>query len=146
MVMAEPLSVHARNRHPVLCERTGLEDAAIPNAIGIGVDGDMLAAISGRFAEATFGIPDPLWAEATGYLPANILAMVDRFIRSTYERFHGLPAVCPFHTWLRSVAGLEAKVCRTDVSQEVRIADQVGEVEQRSHSTAGLPTAPPFPF
>ena len=54
-------------------------ESAIRNAISIGGDSDTIAAIAGGVAEAQWGVPDNLRAEA--------LARLDAFQRETIERF-----------------------------------------------------------
>jgi ADP-ribosylglycohydrolase len=57
---------------------TGFEDA-IRNAISIGGDSDTVAAIAGSVAEALFGIPAAIRAKARGYLPGDMLGVLERF-------------------------------------------------------------------
>lgn len=45
---------------------------AIRNAVSLGGDSDTIAAIAGGIAEALFGIPENIRAEALGYLPTEI--------------------------------------------------------------------------
>ena len=54
-------------------------ESAIRNAISIGGDSDTIAAIAGSVAEARWGVPDNLRAEA--------LARLDAFQRKTVESF-----------------------------------------------------------
>ena len=67
-------------------EATGFEDA-IRNAISIGGDSDTLAAITGSIANIMFGVPEPLWAEAEGYLPDDMLAVLERLSDALSGRF-----------------------------------------------------------
>ncbi|MCL4720629.1 MAG: ADP-ribosylglycohydrolase family protein [Gammaproteobacteria bacterium] len=60
---------------------TGFEDA-IRNAISIGGDSDTVAAIAGSVAEALFGIPPEIAGRAKGYLPADMLEVLERFGRA----------------------------------------------------------------
>ncbi len=57
---------------------TSFEDA-IRNAISIGGDSDTVAAIAGSIAEPLFGIPPVIAEEARGYLPEDILDVLERF-------------------------------------------------------------------
>ena len=59
-------------------ESNDFEDA-IRNAISIGGDSDTLAAITGGIAEAYYGIPDEIIAQARTYLDDFLLETVDRF-------------------------------------------------------------------
>lgn len=59
-------------------ESTGFEDC-IRNCISIGGDSDTIAAIAGGIAEAFYGIPDEIWAEAESYLDNNLLGIVNEF-------------------------------------------------------------------
>jgi ADP-ribosyl-[dinitrogen reductase] hydrolase len=59
-------------------QATGLEDA-IRSAVSIGGDSDTIAAIAGGIAEAMFGLPDDIAAQAWGYLPADMQAVVAQF-------------------------------------------------------------------
>lgn len=54
---------------------TSYEDA-IRNAISIGGDSDTVAAIAGGVAEAMFGIPEHVADQGRGYLPADMLAVL----------------------------------------------------------------------
>jgi len=54
---------------------TSFEDA-IRNAVSLGGDSDTIAAIAGGIAEALHGIPDTMAAEAWGYLPKDIQAVI----------------------------------------------------------------------
>jgi ADP-ribosyl-[dinitrogen reductase] hydrolase len=57
-------------------EAVDFEDA-LRNAVSIGGDSDTLAAIAGGVAEARFGIPAPIAAEAKGMLPEAFQAVLD---------------------------------------------------------------------
>lgn len=61
-------------------ESTSFEDA-IRNAISIGGDSDTIAAITGSVAEAYYGVPDALRAQALGYLDERLLAIFNAFER-----------------------------------------------------------------
>ena len=64
-------------------ESDSFEDA-IRNAISLGGDADTLAAIAGPIAEALHGIPADIQSEAeTGYIPADILAIVHEMYGTT---------------------------------------------------------------
>lgn len=65
-------------------EATGYEDA-IRNAVSIGGDSDTIAAIAGGVAEARFGIPEDIAAQAWGYLPADMR----RVMRDLYAQQQG---------------------------------------------------------
>ena len=78
------------NRHDATCqatmppvfaaflESTGFEDA-IRNAVSLGGDTDTIACITGSIAEAFYGVPDALAAEGRNRLPADMLAVLERF-------------------------------------------------------------------
>lgn len=59
-------------------ESTSFEDA-VRNAVSLGGDSDTIAAIAGSVAEAFYGIPHVLRAEAMRYLDAELLAVVHEF-------------------------------------------------------------------
>lgn len=59
-------------------ESTGFEDA-IRNAISIGGDSDTLAAITGGVAQAYYGVPAALEAQARNYLDARLTAILDAY-------------------------------------------------------------------
>ena len=59
-------------------ESTDFEDA-IRNAISIGGDSDTLAAITGGVAEAYYGVPAALEAQARNYLDARLTAILDAY-------------------------------------------------------------------
>lgn len=61
-------------------EATSYEDT-IRNAISLGGDSDTLAAIAGGVAEARFGIPEAIAAEAWGRLPGDMRAVMERLYR-----------------------------------------------------------------
>lgn len=52
-------------------EAGDFEDA-LRTAVSIGGDSDTLACIAGAMAEAFFGVPEPLWEAARGYLDARL--------------------------------------------------------------------------
>jgi ADP-ribosyl-[dinitrogen reductase] hydrolase len=54
---------------------------AIRNAVSLGGDSDTIAAIAGGIAEAIHGIPDTMAAEAWGYLPKDIQAVISVLYR-----------------------------------------------------------------
>lgn len=58
---------------------TSFEDA-IRNAISIGGDSDTVAAIAGSIAEPLFGIPTDIATRGRSYLPADMLAVLERFV------------------------------------------------------------------
>jgi len=57
---------------------TSFEDS-IRNAISIGGDSDTIACITGSIAEAFYGIPKAIALEATTYIPAELMAIVNEF-------------------------------------------------------------------
>ena len=59
-------------------ESAGFEDA-IRCAISVGGDSDTLAAITGGVAQAYYGVPDALRAQAIAYLDAPLLEILNRF-------------------------------------------------------------------
>ena len=61
-------------------EATDFEDA-IRNAISIGGDSDTLASIAGGVAEARFGIPEAIAAEALRRLPQEMVDVVEEAYR-----------------------------------------------------------------
>lgn len=61
-------------------ESRDFEDA-IRNAISIGGDSDTIAAITGSIAEAFYGVPEMIWAEASGYLTDELRENVEQFYR-----------------------------------------------------------------
>ena len=65
-------------------ESTSFEDA-IRNAISLGGDADTLACMAGGIAEAYYGIPEEIAAEARGRLDPQLVAVVQRF-RDRYHR------------------------------------------------------------
>ena len=66
-------------------ESTSFEDA-IRNAISIGGDSDTLAAITGGVAEAYYGVPDDLRAQAIEYLDDRLESVLFAF-----EAKYGFP-------------------------------------------------------
>lgn len=59
-------------------ESDSFEDA-IRNAISVGGDSDTIAAITGSIAEAFYGVPDDIWAEASKRLDDKLNDTVERF-------------------------------------------------------------------
>ena len=59
-------------------ESTDFEDA-VRNAVSLGGDTDTIACITGSIAEAFYGVPDEIAAEGRNRLPADLLAVLDRF-------------------------------------------------------------------
>ena len=66
-------------------ESSSFEDA-IRNAISIGGDSDTLAAITGGVAEAYYGVPVELKAQAKTYLDAELLEILNRYESATGHR------------------------------------------------------------
>jgi len=62
----------------IICESTGFEDA-VRKAVSLGADADTLGAIVGSIAEAIWGIPEPIKEKAMGYLPEDMLSVLDEF-------------------------------------------------------------------
>jgi ADP-ribosylglycohydrolase len=65
-------------------EATCFEDA-IRNAISLGGDSDTLAAIAGGFAEARFGIPPEIAAEAWQRLPPDMRGILETLYKNTHR-------------------------------------------------------------
>jgi ADP-ribosylglycohydrolase len=63
-------------------ESCSFEDC-IRNAISIGGDSDTVSAIAGSIAEGYYGFQSDLWRQAAHYLPDEMLAVIDRFIKAT---------------------------------------------------------------
>ena len=59
-------------------EGNSYEDV-IRNCISIGGDSDTLGAIAGGIAEAYFGVPNKLVLRMTGYVPVDLLDIIDEF-------------------------------------------------------------------
>ena len=55
---------------------SSFEDA-IRNAVSLGGDSDTIAAIAGGIAEALHGIPEPIAAQAWGYLPKDMQGVIN---------------------------------------------------------------------
>lgn len=66
-------------------ESSSFEDA-IRNAISIGGDSDTLAAITGGVAEAYYGVPVELKAQAKTYLDAELLEILNQYESATGHR------------------------------------------------------------
>lgn len=66
-------------------ESTGFEDA-IRKAISLGGDADTQGAIAGSIAEAYYGVPEELMAQAASFLPDDIRRQVDIFYTYIKER------------------------------------------------------------
>ena len=62
-------------------EATDFEDA-MRNAVSIGGDSDTIAAIAGSVAEARFGIPETIAAQAWSYLPQDMRAVMTALYRA----------------------------------------------------------------
>ena len=67
----------------IICalEATSFEDA-IRNAISLGGDSDTLACITGALAEARFGVPKDLIAQASGRMHEDMIAIMGRLYAS----------------------------------------------------------------
>ena len=77
-------------RHVETCQKTVPEavtaflegsdfEDVIRTAVSLGGDCDTLTCIAGSIAEAFYGIPDEIAAEGRKRLPADMLAVLDRF-------------------------------------------------------------------
>jgi ADP-ribosylglycohydrolase len=62
-------------------EATGYEDA-LRNAVSLGGDADTLACITGGIAEALYGLPPDIAAQARSYLDDCLLSVIDRFYQT----------------------------------------------------------------
>ena len=67
-------------------ESTSFEDA-IRTAISLGGDSDTIADITGAIAEACYGIPGEIKAQALGYLDAQLRAIYDRWEQFDFASF-----------------------------------------------------------
>ena len=65
-------------------EATDFENA-MRNAVSIGGDSDTIAAIAGSVAEARFGIPEAIAAQAWSYLPQDMRAVMTSLYRAMPE-------------------------------------------------------------
>ena len=65
-------------------EATDFENA-MRNAVSIGGDSDTIAAIAGAVAEARFGIPEVIAAQAWAYLPQDMRKVMTSLYRSMPE-------------------------------------------------------------
>ena len=65
----------------IIQNSNSFEDA-IREAMRRGGDSDTLGAIVGAMAEALYGVPEELWAEAEKYLPTEMREMVDEFYKT----------------------------------------------------------------
>ena len=63
-------------------ESTDFEDA-VRNAVSLGGDTDTIACIAGSIAEAFYGVPEDIAAEGRKRLPADMLAVLERFDSET---------------------------------------------------------------
>ena len=59
-------------------ESTDFEDC-MRNCISIGGDSDTIAAISGGIAEAYYGIPEEIWAEAESRLTPDLREIIENY-------------------------------------------------------------------
>ena len=82
--------IRLNNPHSEACEKSVPEaitcafesvsfEDAIRNAISIGGDSDTIAAISGSIAEAMYGVSDEITSSAIGFLPDDMLGVVEKF-------------------------------------------------------------------
>lgn len=85
---SNPFKETCMNAVPVaascLLASTSFEDA-IRKAVLVGGDSDTIAAITGGWAEALYGVPEGLSMIAKKYLPKDILGIVDEFYRIVYR-------------------------------------------------------------
>ena len=70
-------------------ESTGYEDA-VRNAVSLGGDTDTIACIAGSIAEAFYGVPETIAAEGRKRLPADMLAVLERFDAEIRRRENAL--------------------------------------------------------
>ena len=56
-------------------------EEAIRYAIAVGGDSDTIAAIVGGIAEAIWGVPEQIYREVVGYLPKDMIEVVEQFYR-----------------------------------------------------------------
>ena len=64
----------------IINKATGFEEA-IRYAIAVGGDSDTIAAIVGGIAEAIWGVPEQIYREVVGYLPKDMIEVVEQFYR-----------------------------------------------------------------
>lgn len=99
-------------------DATDFEDA-IRNAISIGGDSDTIAAIAGGVAEAMFGIDEGIAAQAWGYLPQDMRAVLSALYEPGLTlatdnpgRFSAVANLAPFDNELLSLSsGIEQAGC-----------------------------------
>ncbi len=60
---------------------SGSFEDAIRNAVSVGGDSDTIAAITGSIAEAFYGVPEEIWAEASAFLTDELRKNVEEFYR-----------------------------------------------------------------
>ena len=61
-------------------------EEALRYAIAVGGDSDTIGAIVGAIAEAIWGIPEAIKAEALTYLPTDIMYIYDQFVEKTAKK------------------------------------------------------------
>ena len=66
----------------IINKATNFEEA-IRYAIAVGGDSDTIGAIVGSIAEAIWGVPKHIFVESIGYLPSDMMAIIDQFYNKT---------------------------------------------------------------
>ena len=66
----------------IINKATNFEEA-IRYAIAVGGDSDTIGAIVGSIAEAIWGVPEHIFVESIGYLPSDMVAIIDQFYNKT---------------------------------------------------------------
>ena len=69
-----------------IIERANDLEEALRYAIAVGGDSDTIGAIVGAMAEAIWGIPEAIKAEALTYLPTDIMYIYDQFVEQTAKK------------------------------------------------------------
>ena len=69
----------------IIAKATGFEEA-LRYAIAVGGDSDTIGAIVGGMAEAIWGVPETIKAQALEYLPAEMRAVYERFLEESGYR------------------------------------------------------------
>ena len=64
----------------IIGQSTSFEDA-VRKAVALGADADTLGAIVGSIAEAIWGIPESIKTEIMGFLPEEMMAVVEQFYK-----------------------------------------------------------------
>ena len=69
----------------IIAKATSFEEA-LRYAIAVGGDSDTIGAIVGGMAEAIWGVPEAIKAEALTYLPTDIMYIYDQFVEQTAKK------------------------------------------------------------